>query len=273
MTSILHVAMHDNGRAVEYDMTLDEGFVADKQMLFYYNQRWCEPETVRFMLRALREGDVAVDAGANVGFFTVLMAKLVGPTGKVVAYEPAGNNVRKLQRNVKLNCLDNVTLHPHPLWSSQMEVTLHLSADSGANALAPNSNTLGAQIMQSMTLGETLTARTRTPRLIKIDVEGAEEHVLRGAEAAGLLQAVPYIVCELNQDALGSFDCSQASLRQYMSLQGRDCFILHDDGALPTLVPDGTVITSKWANNNVLFSTLEDVGALWPEAAIVKANL
>jgi FkbM family methyltransferase len=259
--------MHDNGRAVQYDMTLDEGFVADKQMLFYYNQRWCEPETVRFMLRALREGDVAVDAGANVGFFTVLMAKLVGPTGKVIAYEPAGNNVRKLERNVKLNCLGNVTLHPQPLWSSEAEVTLHLSADSGANALAPNSNTLGAQVMRSMTLSEL----TQMPRLIKLDVEGAEEHVLRGA--GDFLQVIPYIVCELNQDALVTFDCSQASLRRYMSLQGRDCFILHDDGALPTLVPPETVITSKWANNNVLFSTLDDVGALWPEVAIVKANI
>jgi len=71
-----------------------------------------------YMLRhALRRGDIVVDGGAFHGSFTVLAAKLIGPEGRVLAFEPDGRNRAVLRENIELNGLDNVSIVPKGLWS------------------------------------------------------------------------------------------------------------------------------------------------------------
>jgi hypothetical protein len=67
-----------------------------------YRGVW-DPALSEFILRHVHDGDVCVDAGANCGYFSLLLAQRVGPSGKVIAIEAAPDNVRRLRANLELN--------------------------------------------------------------------------------------------------------------------------------------------------------------------------
>lgn len=71
-----------------------------------------EPETIALFRSYLKEGMTVVDIGANLGYFTVIAAGLVGPSGKVFSYEPDPHNFALLEKNVSVNGFKNVTNFP-----------------------------------------------------------------------------------------------------------------------------------------------------------------
>src|SRR5437016_2709331 len=80
--------------------------------------------------RAIRPGDLVVDAGANVGFYTLLAARIAGPTGRVVAFEPVARNLDYLRRHVELNHVHNVRIEACALWKERALVTFDESHDA-----------------------------------------------------------------------------------------------------------------------------------------------
>lgn len=99
-------------------------------------------------------------------------------------------------------------------------------------------------------------------RLLKIDTEGHERNVLRGAE--GLLRdgRVDFVACELNLPGLAQNGTDQHGLRAVMLGHGYHLFQLDADGALPRLVPPNTTIEQAYTCN-VLFARIERVGEAW----------
>lgn len=262
----MHVVTHIADRKIEFDLTYDPSFIADvntQAVLRHYGT--CEPEVMNLMVRVLREGDVAIDVGANIGFFTIVMSKLVGPTGHVLAFEPGPQNNHKLAANLLLNKCGNVNVQKSPLWSEETTVTLYLSNDSGLDSLAPCEQTVSSIEMRAAVLDSY--CRSRVPRLIKIDAEGSEEHILRGAEAV-LDRDVPFITCELNEAMLARLGSSERSLRHFMGYHGYSTFLLRPDGSIPVHVPPATTLKPTSTCSNILFSTLLDVGLAWPEVAV-----
>ena len=124
-------------RKITFDMDLDPTNHSEDWILEHFRQGVCyEQEVSHVMMRMLRPGDFAIDVGANVGFFTLLMSKLVGPTGQVLAFEPGDNNLPKLKHNLALNHADNVKLIEQPLWCREEEINFYHNADSsGGNCL------------------------------------------------------------------------------------------------------------------------------------------
>src|SRR5690348_5158838 len=94
------VSINFNKRTVEFKMNLDPRFAADAGINWYFQQGALpEPELLYLLFHAVREGDFVVDAGANIGFFSLLLARVVGEKGSVLAIEPAAVNVAKLKTN------------------------------------------------------------------------------------------------------------------------------------------------------------------------------
>jgi len=232
-----------------------------------------EPDVAHVMLRALHDGDVAVDVGANIGFFSVMMAALTGPRGRVVAFEPAADNLERLRCNIATAGAANVTVIDQPVSDTTEQVSFYLNSDSGGGhalwdpgRFPGNTRSQAEQCIVRMTT-TTLDAAIAAldlppPRLIKIDVEGAEHCVLSGA--AGLLSnhGVPYIIAELHGFGLKQLGSSQRDLRRFMEGFGYSAFGLYFDGAMPKLIPPGTELRPPHIIN-LLFSTVEDVGRLW----------
>jgi FkbM family methyltransferase len=125
-------------------------------------------------------GLTVYDVGAHAGFFTLLASRLAGPSGRVFAFEPRPDNVERLHRNIDANRVTNVDVIPAAL-----------SDRSGSAAFVMHESTLEGRLADP---GEMSAASVRTeaidalvrdgmapPDLMKVDVEGAEGGVIRGA--------------------------------------------------------------------------------------------
>lgn len=254
-----------------FEMNIDPSFPAEDFILGYAKKGMVyEPEVTEFFVRALRPGDFVVDVGANVGWFTLLAASLVGPAGSVLAFEPGSNNVPKIEVNVALNDFENVIVLDAPVTDDGRIVEFFLNADgSGGNSLwdpgkfptnQKSREHPQSERMHSTTLDRHLVAR---PRLIKIDTEGAERRVLAGAVETLEGLRPDFIVAEMHEFGLAQMGDTQEEMRSFMRSFGYETFILFADGSVPFLVPRKTRIKSDWILN-VLFSTQEAVADLWP---------
>lgn len=127
----------------------------------------------------LRPGDIVWDVGAHIGFFSLLAARLVGPSGRVHAFEPMEANRARLLASLDLNSAKNVTVHDCALSATSGERILYArGASTMWTLVAERGDPEGAQI-RCRTLDE-VAASSPAPTLIKIDAEGAEVDVLRG---------------------------------------------------------------------------------------------
>nr|WP_284438334.1 FkbM family methyltransferase [Thalassococcus arenae] len=143
--------------------------------------------------RCLRPGDTALDIGANLGLVTLRMADRVGSGGRVHAFEPQDRLRRYLLQSLTRNGLEHVVLHAVALAAEPGELVLHVPPDNaGAASLA---GTEGAgQRVPVETLDRLAAAFGPTPAtLVKIDVEGFEGEVLKGARTV-LETTPPHVV-------------------------------------------------------------------------------
>lgn len=133
----------------------------------------------------LREGDVLVDVGANVGFFTLLGARLVGEQGAVHAFEPIPANVSVIRRNLAVNGLRNVTVVSKAVADSAGTDSIWVTDHPGGATLMSTGEVpydARTQIeIERTTLDQWVEqAGVHAIRMIKVDAEGAELAVLRG---------------------------------------------------------------------------------------------
>jgi FkbM family methyltransferase len=131
--------------------------------------------------RDVKPADVVYDIGANVGFYTLLASRLVGPAGHVFAFEPLPRNLGLLRKHVAINSLSNVTILPQAVSDKPGEALFSTSADPAQNGLTEQGD-----IRVQVTAVDVLLDKgeIKPPNLMKIDVEGAEAMVLRGAAKA-----------------------------------------------------------------------------------------
>jgi FkbM family methyltransferase len=126
-----------------------------------------------------KEGDVVVDIGAHIGLYTMISSKRIGANGKVFAIEADPRNFEILDRNIKLNNLTNVIPFNYIAYSKEMELVLEeyarmlgLDGKPSDKSVAVRVNTLDNLLRQN---------GINEVNWMKIDVEGAELEVLKGA--------------------------------------------------------------------------------------------
>ena len=143
-----------------------------------------EPEFQQLMQDSLRRGDTFVDVGAHIGFFVLCAASLVGPDGHILALEPDPDNWSELLTNIELNGLKHVEAKNVAAWNSP--AMLDFKRSGAASGLAEGqvvtrvdeSPPTRAMRVSGVRLDDML---ADPPALVKIDAEGAEVEVLRGA--------------------------------------------------------------------------------------------
>ena len=164
------------------------------------------------ILDHLKEGDVFVDGGANVGYYSVLGAKKVGPDGRVVAVEPIPATIEQLRRNIAANKLPNVDVITDAI-SFRSGQTLPMHVVGGGFGRGALLDQLG--VGESQSFGVTTTTiddickKHNRISLIKLDIEGAEFDALQGAQAT--LQKTDALVIECNQDRDAIMNLLQSS--------------------------------------------------------------
>ncbi len=146
-----------------------------------------EPGITRFVKSRLRPGDLFIDVGANVGYYTLLAAKRVGPRGAVVAIEASPSISGMLRDNVALNAFNNIEVIEHAVADRRKTLQLFAGPPDNLGAtttVAAMSTMVGPRPearVDAFPLHELVgSERLRSARLIKVDVEGAEADVFDG---------------------------------------------------------------------------------------------
>ena len=148
-----------------------------------------EYDKQKLFQETVRSGDVIYDIGANAGFYTLLAAVLTGPNGRVYSFEPLPENIRNIREHLKLNRVENCTLHEAAVSSRDGEALFDPSSDRCTSHLSASGSIRVRTVML-----DTLLARQeiRPPNLMKIDIEGGEYDCLQGC-AAVIKQSRPVI--------------------------------------------------------------------------------
>jgi FkbM family methyltransferase len=171
-----------------------------------------EAHVTGWMQQTLKPGDMFVDVGANIGYFTLLAAQAVGDTGRVVAVEAHPGLAELLRRNTVINGVHpRVQVFPHAAWSEATKLRFHQRAHYSANssvgsmgeaALSEFDDHEDVVEVEAVRLDDLLAGVARVD-LVKVDVEGAEVRAFTGMEQT----------LSANPDVTIMFEWSPAQLR------------------------------------------------------------
>jgi FkbM family methyltransferase len=193
---------------------------------------WFEDE-IKVLRRLLQPGQKVIDIGANYGVYALSMARTVGPTGSVAAFEPASGTARMLAAGIAANGFANVSLHQCAVSDIGGAGRLSLAQSPELNALTQAEAPPGATEAVSLaTLDDCLQKYGwRDIDFVKIDAEGAEDAILRGgkrffAELSPLVQYEVKAAHDLHLELVRSFD--ELGYRSYRLVPGLDLLVPFD---------------------------------------------
>lgn len=193
---------------------------------------------LRELVRRLRAGDVFLDVGAHIGYFTLPAAKCVGPAGRVIAIEPTPSSMALLRRNAALNGLDWITTVEAAATSRDGTAPLiHSSLSPMWNRLARDDadQTAVTKLVQTVRL-DSVVAAIGWPKVagIKIDAEDAGRDILDGAEEVLARNRQAFVVLEVSgQDALRL--SQSVDLLRWLEAQGYRFRRMTIDGTSPLM--------------------------------------
>jgi FkbM family methyltransferase len=190
----------------------------------FYSNNW-EPEETSLLRSVTPQGGTFIDVGANIGYFSLLASRWVGPSGAVYALEPVRATHARLRRNLALNPTANVTAVQVGASSTPGTAAIALESDAGHAHLVAGE--VGPERLETITL-TTVDAFVTSNRLtrvdvLKIDVEGADFEVIRGAQTT-LRRFRPVVLMEV--ELITRFGASVRDVEHFLDAIGYDCQLL-----------------------------------------------
>jgi FkbM family methyltransferase len=185
-----------------------------------------EPEITERIQGMLSAGNVFVDLGANEGYFTIIAARLVGPTGRVLAIEPQDRLAPVIRRNAELNGLTNITLERSLVSDKSGTAKLALAPDTNPGSSGITNATkypVAWQAAQADTL-ENIIDRHKIHEIdcIKIDIEGSEYEAVTGSKPLFKSGRIKSIVIEIHHDALAKRGLDASRILEALKGSGYD---------------------------------------------------
>lgn len=202
--------------------------------VFYVFRENYEPE-LPFFADFIKPGDVVFDIGANFGLFAVLAGKIAGPAGKVWVFEPAQDGVALIKENISWNSLSNVVLFESALSDQDGTGRLYLHDNPGKNTLGQFTSGAGRYEEIQLRRLDALPGIEALDRLdfIKIDAEGAEELVFKGASET-IDRFKPAILFEVNSKAAEQLGLNGLGATKLLQEKGYEFFrIAREKGLSP----------------------------------------
>ncbi len=230
---------HDIQKTVEAfpGLRMELGIRDRVQKTIVVDGHW-DPQTAITLQALLRSGDTMFDVGANIGYFSMLASTLVGPEGRIFAFEPSLRALTKLVRHLEMNQVRNVVVCSLGLADQPALLSLYRASASniGMTSLGASDISQGdVETILTHRLDDFFAGLDAVPRVVKLDVEGAELLALRGMEKM-LRDAAPYVLCEVIDEYLAKLDCTSAEMYALMDALGYRAYI-----------PAGQPGSGRWA--------------------------
>ncbi len=222
------VAVLRNGARM--GVTLDEH--SFRQIYFYGTY---EPEVTALMRHLAKPGQVWLDVGANIGYFTIFIASLVGPTGEVHAFEPNPDMMKQIARSVRLNGVEHVQMVEAAVSNvsgeeANLYIPLSHSGQSGQSSLLIHRDIAGRRkvCVQTVSLDDYLASVGRHADFMKIDVEGLEILAFQGMERTLRSHPPKVIICEVSD--LPDCLASQSELIDHLVQYHYTPYVIKEEG-------------------------------------------
>ncbi|MCK4454165.1 FkbM family methyltransferase [Candidatus Parcubacteria bacterium] len=166
-------------RVNESIMILDSADKGISWELLYVGIR--ENRSTEFLRAFLNPGDMCVDIGANIGYYALLEARLVGKNGKIFAIEPSYDNIKLLNKNIALNQYDNIVSYRGAVGSKNCLGNIKLSRGSNRHSFVNANLDFSGKTEQVKIMAlDTFLQDKPYPQFVRMDVEGYEEEVIKG---------------------------------------------------------------------------------------------
>ncbi|MEV0444927.1 FkbM family methyltransferase [Streptomyces spectabilis] len=273
VTRCLNPWLREHPRERVVDTVFGARFAVDTrdliQRYLYLFGVW-EPHMSRWLRGRLRPGDVFVDVGANIGYLSVLGARLVGPEGRVVAIEASPEFHRRVLLHRELNGCDNIRAVNAAVSDRRQRLTFVLASahNMGANSVVPWDGPVASRFeTQAVPLPELLEPdEIARARVIKVDVEGAEGSVVRGlAPVLDRLRPDAEIAVEVTPERMAQLGDSVDELLETMRAHGFHTYRLLNDyapGSYPAAVRYAGAGPDRWrgpvrGESDLIFSRVD----------------
>lgn len=224
-----------------------------------------EPRETQFVKHTVKPGWVCIDVGACFGWFTVLLSRLVGPRGRVHAFEPVPDTAEMLKRNIRLNNADNVGVTCAALDETPGSRDLFVPdiGVSGSFALHEYDRSFRQFAVPTTTLDDYVD-RHNIARVdfIKADIEGAEWAMLKGA-ARTLERFRPAMLIEVQAESTRRFGHVPDDVFRWLSERGYQAHTLNEAaGEQPRLNATGANDAAAQTEYNFIMLPRQRRGAL-----------
>lgn len=186
-----------------------------------------EEDFIAFVLKHLNEGDLVVDVGANIGLHTVHFSKAVGQSGTVISFEPDPSNFNLLRENIVLNDCSNVTAYNLALGDKKETRRLYRCKRNKGKQSFADLDKLDDPIEVNVEVAKNILSTP--PKVVKLDVEGAEPLVMEGF---GDIRPL-YIFIEFIPWQLRALSNEPEKFLHKLQTNGYELFFIHREGILP----------------------------------------
>ena len=203
----------------------------------------------KMIMRLVSPSDCIIDIGANMGWYSINIAKTY-PTCKVHAFEPVPNTFSYLERNIKLNQIENITPHLFGLSNERKDLTIYFNREGSGNASAVNlSGRTDVELITCHTerLDDFVSANKLHVDFIKCDIEGAELFAFQGAKET-LQRDNPIVFTEMLRKWAEKFNYHPNEIISHFSSLGYRCFYAYGHA-----LKEVTEITKETKETNFFF--------------------
>ncbi len=226
----------------------------DRVGLLHYLAGDYEAAELKLAQAAVRPGSVAFDVGANIGYWTLELSRMVGARGHVFAFEPEPENFQLLLANLRLNGATNVTPVPIGLSSAAGDRRLFRSnSNAGDYSFGRVNDARDSVIVRCERMDQFCDENRCRPDFLKVDVQGHELEVFEGARGLGAdWDSVVQAVVEFDRDSLARSQIDAAEFLRRFLTEGFELRPIRRDGlADPITVADITAFSADPMNDRL----------------------
>jgi FkbM family methyltransferase len=208
-----------------------------------------EPHITRILFKYLKRGDYVLDIGANIGYHSLVAAKIVGEKGKVECFEPSPLTIDRLKQNIVLNNQTNVVVHQKAVSNKREKIELKIPSEFVSNSGRASFRSLEENFrvceVEAVLLDEYLVL-DKAIKLVKMDIEGAEALALEGM--TDLIDKMkPIFVLELTDQYLKQMGSSAQLVLEFFWKKNYNIYIAGEE--VVALLPS-TILTDH--QNDIL---------------------
>jgi FkbM family methyltransferase len=185
-----------------------------------------EPATSGVFKKLLSPGDRVIDVGANIGYFSLLAASLVGDKGYVYAFEPELSNTLALKQNMELNKFKNIYIHQVAVSDKSGKAVFHVAIEDSGHSLVKTKEHSSSIVVDIDKLDNIIQGEVR---LLKTDTEGNELSVLKGAESVIKRSGKICLIMEVFFDVMDAGGYTINELWDYLESVGMKFFYTIND--------------------------------------------